>query len=80
MNAYISSNQLVLTIILLIWTIPWKIYSLWIASKRNDRAWFIAIVILNTVGLLEIIYIFFVAKKSWTDVKKAFTSIIAAKK
>ncbi len=80
MNAYLSSNQLVLTIILLIWTIPWKIYSLWIASKNNHKGWFIAIVILNTVGLLEIIYIFFVAKKNWADVKKAFTSIIAAKK
>ena len=36
-----------------------KGFSLWYASKHNERGWFIAILILNTLGVLELIYLFF---------------------
>lgn len=51
-----------------LWVIPWKIYSLWIASKRNEKGWFVALVILNTFAILEIIYIFAIAKKKPKDI------------
>ena len=64
---------------LAIWTLPWKGYALWLAAKRNQPRWFIVMIILNTVGLLEIFYIFFIAKKSWKDLchdfKKAWKAI-----
>jgi len=62
----------VLILILAIWTIPWKGYALWLCVKRNQKVWFIVILILNTVGILEIFYIFKIAKKSWGDVKRDF--------
>lgn len=46
-----------------IWSIPWKGWALWRAAKRNHWWWFVIILVLNTIGILEIIYIFFVTGK-----------------
>jgi Family of unknown function (DUF5652) len=58
---------------ILIWTLFWKGCSLWIAVKNNKGWWFVVLLVLNTVGILEIIYIFYVAKKKWSDVKEIFS-------
>jgi hypothetical protein len=79
MNPFYFHNSLLL-IILVIWTIPWKIYALWLAVKHNHKGWFVALVILNTLSILEIIYVFYVAKKSWDDVKKALMGVISSSK
>ena len=59
-------------VLLIVWTLLWKCYSVWLASKNNHKKWFVALIILNTLGILEIIYIFKVAKKSWAEVKTDF--------
>ena len=41
----------------IIWTIVLKGYALWHAARGNQRGWFIAILILNTLGILEIVYL-----------------------
>lgn len=50
-------------VIFLIVLIALKGYSLWYAAKRDHRWWFIAILFLNTLGVLELIYLVFVIKK-----------------
>jgi len=45
-----------------IWSLIWKGIALWKAARREDKVWFVVLLILNTLGLLEIIYIFLVAK------------------
>lgn len=40
-----------------IWDIIWKGLALWKSARNNHRAWFISIVIFNTVGILPIIYL-----------------------
>ena len=55
--------------LILIWMMVWKGFGLWRAAERKDRGWFIAILILNTLGLLEIIYLFFVAKPKQVEIK-----------
>ena len=50
-------------IILVLWSIVWKAIALWMSARNNDKAWFIVMLILNTAGILEIIYIFAVAMK-----------------
>jgi hypothetical protein len=45
-----------------LWVIPWKGIALWIAARREEKWWFIALLIINTLGILEIIYIFFIVK------------------
>lgn len=53
----------ILLFILIAWSIFWKGLALWRAAKNNQKYWFIAILVVNTVGLLEIIYLMWLAKK-----------------
>ena len=47
---------------LLIWSLIWKGMALWHAAKRSEKPWFIVLLVLNTMGILEIVYLVFVAK------------------
>lgn len=49
--------------VIYLWSILWKGFALWRSAKLEQRNWFVAILILNTVGILEIAYLFFFAKK-----------------
>jgi hypothetical protein len=55
---------------ILLWTLFWKGCALWMAVKSNKKIWFVLLLMLNTAGILEIIFIFFVEKKKWEDVKE----------
>jgi hypothetical protein len=48
----------ILLALLVIWSLVWKGFALWFAAKDNKKWWFIAILLINTAGILEIIYIF----------------------
>ena len=52
-----------LIIILSVWDGIWKLIALWKAARNNELAWFICIALLNTVGILPIIYILMNKKK-----------------
>lgn len=54
-------------VLLAIWSLSWKGIALWTAAKKNQIKWFIALLIINTLGILEIIYIYLFSKKqsSW---------------
>ena len=73
MDPYFFSDLMPFLLILTLWTIPWKIYAVWLAVKKDQKRWFVALLLLNTVGILEIFYIFKIAKKSWSEVKKDFS-------
>ena len=49
--------------ILMAWTLVWKGLALWKAAQAGSKKWFIALLILNTLGILEIVYVFFVKTK-----------------
>ena len=49
--------------ILLVVLIALKGYALWTAAKRDEKWWFIAMLILNTVGILEVVYLVFFVKQ-----------------
>jgi len=49
---------------IVLWTIPWKGVALWKASHREEKWWFIVLLVINTLGILEILYIFVFSKKS----------------
>jgi hypothetical protein len=57
----------------LLWTLFWKGCALWFAVKDNKKWWFLVFLVINTVGILEIIYIFYIAKKKWVDIKALFS-------
>lgn len=47
---------------LVLWSIPWKGYALWVAAKNTHRWWFVLLLLVNTVAILEIVYIFGVGR------------------
>jgi len=58
----LQNKELILLIVL--WTLPWKGVALWKSARANDKSWFIPLLIFNTLGVLEILYIFFLRKKA----------------
>lgn len=43
--------------LLVIWDFAWKAIALWKSARNKHLAWFICIIIFNTIGILPIIYI-----------------------
>jgi len=41
-----------------IWSYVWKLLALWKAATKKSVVWFIVLALVNTVGILEILYIF----------------------
>jgi len=52
-----------LLFVVIAWSILWRGLALWRAAKDSQRNWFIIILVVNTVGILDIIYLFRFAKK-----------------
>jgi len=44
-------------LVLTLWTLVWEGLGLWHAAQHKQRNWFIAILVLNTLGLLPIVYL-----------------------
>jgi hypothetical protein len=49
-------------VLLYLWVIPWKAWALWIAARKGSRVWFAALLIICTMAILDILYIFFFSK------------------
>jgi len=60
---YLMENQWIIWLTLL-WVLPFKGVALWKAAKNCHKWWFIPLLVLNTMAVLEIIYIFFFSKKT----------------
>jgi len=49
--------------IVVVWSLAWKGIALWRAAQNGHLGWFIALFILNTAGILPIIYILAFSQK-----------------
>jgi methionyl-tRNA synthetase len=49
--------------ILIIWSLIWKGIALWHSACNSQTAWYVVMFILNTVGILEIVYLLFFRPK-----------------
>ena len=57
-----ATTVAILFAIIGIWSLVWKGFSLWKAAGKKSIPWFIALLIFNTVGILDILYIFVFSK------------------
>lgn len=48
---------LIILIILMIWSTFWKGLACYEAGKRKEKLWFVILFIVNTIGILDIIYL-----------------------
>jgi len=67
MDSLINPQSPWLTLVfvaLAVWAIPWKGWALWKAARAGSKVWFVVLLIINTVGILDILYIFIFSKKT----------------
>ena len=65
---FFGNNELLLALFL-IWSLIWKGFALWKSAQKNNKYWFIALLIVNTAGVLEILYYFI-----FSEMKKKSTN------
>lgn len=63
MAQFIINNLFLVVLVGVLWTLPWKGIALWKAARRGDLRWFVALLVVNTLGILEILYIFIFSKR-----------------
>lgn len=51
-------------------TMPIKGFALWYSSRLSQKWWFIALFVTSTLGILDLIYILFVARKYKVESKE----------
>jgi len=55
---------LAIFILLIVWVLIWKGLALWKAARRGEWIWFVILLLVNTLGILEILYIFVFSRRS----------------
>lgn len=49
--------------LLVAWDLVWRGLGMWRAAKENKKYWFVAILVINSVGIVPLVYLIFFAKK-----------------
>ncbi|HPA25215.1 MAG TPA: DUF5652 family protein [bacterium] len=62
-------NNQPLLLLILAWSLVWKGLALWRASQRGEKSWFVIFLIVNLLGLPEIIYLLVTNGKCCADEK-----------
>jgi hypothetical protein len=60
----------ILVALVLVWSLVWKGLALWRSAQLSQKYWFIALLIINTLGILEIIYLFIISRKYQVEIVK----------
>jgi methionyl-tRNA synthetase len=68
-QAILNMNPYLLMLILA-WSLVWKGLALWKSARRKELAWFVILLVVNTLGILEILYIFLFSKLELDGKKK----------
>lgn len=63
MDYHISNGWAVVIAVLAVWDLIWRGIALWEAGLRRQKAWFVVLLVINSVGILPIIYLFFGGRK-----------------
>ncbi|HUP26536.1 MAG TPA: DUF5652 family protein [Candidatus Limnocylindrales bacterium] len=59
---YADARLFRIALIMAIVTAPLKGWAQWRAARAEQKGWFIAILLLNTFGILELTYLFYFSK------------------
>jgi hypothetical protein len=53
--------------VLVLWVIFWKGLALWHSGRRGNAWWFVILLFVNTLGVLEIVYLLVVLKLKFSQ-------------
>ena len=59
-----TPTTITLIIIAAVWSSVWKAFALYRAGKVADPVWFVVLFLVNTLGILEIFYLFVFSKRA----------------
>jgi hypothetical protein len=62
--ALFTGVWLIVFILIMIWSAVWKAMAMWRAARNGHSGWYIVLLLLNTVGILDIIYYFAVGDQT----------------
>ncbi len=60
--AMVRPGMAILLGLLVVWSIVWKGLALWRAARRGQSVWFVVFMLVNTFGILEILYLYVFSK------------------
>ena len=60
---FMTTLGMVVLGVLIAWGIVWKGFALYRAGKQSQPGWFVALFLINTLGILEILYLAFFSKR-----------------
>lgn len=65
MDPFLTMGPFLITafLLLIVWSAVWKGIALWKCGRNNQLIWFVVLFIINTAGILEIIYLVWFQKK-----------------
>lgn len=63
MDYHLATGTVWLLVVLGVWELVWKALALWRAARLHQKAWYIVILIINSVGVIPIVYLL-VSKKT----------------
>lgn len=66
MGTWIHAHEPLVSLLFL-WSLFWTGLALWHSGKRGQFWWFLVFLIVHTLGILEIIYLFGVLKLKFSD-------------
>jgi hypothetical protein len=50
-------------LLIIAWNMVWKGMAMWRAARLKDKTWFIVLLLVNTMGILDILYLQFFSKR-----------------
>lgn len=51
----------------IVWSLAWKGASLWRAARNGSKPWFAGLLVTNTLGVLDAVYLFGVSRRATAD-------------
>jgi hypothetical protein len=51
-----------LIILGVVWTLIWKALAMWRAAQVGSKVWFVILLVVNTLGILDILYLYVFSK------------------
>ena len=70
-----STVQQIIFIVISLWSLVWKGLALYKAGRHERKTWFILLLVVNTLGILEILYYFWLHKIDFSKLQDKITSL-----
>ncbi len=59
----LTQTQLIVIVsilaVLTLWDVVWKAMAMWVVCKRESKLWFVILLVVNSVGILPIAYLWY---------------------